>query len=419
MPRHSTRLLALGYYGEKISYRETAVKVFRRRRSSHGPRAGRTITRASRALQLDSSYGSEDKMEFQGTSRSPPSQSHGNGANDRPTENRALFYSQMTLILLLIFGLRFMMTSQTHSGSASEGFNTEAEEFMTEILQDFEIQQQNVVSTMENRFQTKMLQIEAETDNSLGILQRKQLYLEQGVVQLWARLADHGRSLNKMQVDLNTWIGDFNKTLSQGSITTELQDILDQWFQEKLGQRSGHPLADEMADFALESQGGRVLRHLCSPSYLPKSSILLSLTSCFSRRSPRTVIQGQPELLPGQCWAFAGGTGHMVISLSHPINISHVTLDHIALHKTPTGRIDSAPKNILVYGMSDCEQNTEGTLLGNFVYDGEGKPSQTFTLHGGDKGVFRLVKLLVQTNWGHPDYTCLYRFRVHGKINSH
>jgi hypothetical protein len=38
----------------------------------------------------------------------------------------------------------------------------------------------------------------------------------------------------QMQVDLNTWIGDFNKTLSQGSITTELQDILDHWFQEKV-----------------------------------------------------------------------------------------------------------------------------------------------------------------------------------------
>ena len=35
--------------------------------------------------------------------------------------------------------------------------------------------------------------------SSIGILQRKQLYLENGVVQLWARLADQGRSLNKVR----------------------------------------------------------------------------------------------------------------------------------------------------------------------------------------------------------------------------
>ncbi|CAL8254872.1 unnamed protein product [Merluccius merluccius] len=222
-------------------------------------------------------------------------------------------------------------------------------------------------------------------------LQRQQLSLEQQVVelgraslsidqQLKARLAAQQRSLTKMKLALDTWTERVNKLppAPPGGITAELQDNLDQWFQEKLGQRSGHPMADKMADFALESQ----------------------------------------ELLPGQCWAFAGGRGHMVISLSHPITISHVTLDHIPPHKTPTGRIDSAPKNFLVYGMEDCESTTEGTLLGNFMYEEEGEPSQTFTLHNQDAGVFKVVKLVVQTNWGHPDHTCLYRFRVHGKIPS-
>ena len=33
-----------------------------------------------------------------------------------------------------------------------------------------------------------------------------------------------------------------------------------------------------------------------------------------------------------------------------------------------------------------------------------------------DKGVFRCVKLQIDSNWGNIDYTCLYSFRVHGKI---
>lgn len=32
--------------------------------------------------------------------------------------------------------------------------------------------------------------------------------------------------------------------------------------------------------------------------------------------------------------------------------------------------------------------------------------------------VYRYVELRVLSNWGHVEYTCLYRFRVHGKIAS-
>lgn len=32
--------------------------------------------------------------------------------------------------------------------------------------------------------------------------------------------------------------------------------------------------------------------------------------------------------------------------------------------------------------------------------------------------VYRFVELRVLTNWGHVEYTCLYRFRVHGQISS-
>lgn len=59
--------------------------------------------------------------------------------------------------------------------------------------------------------------------------------------------------------------------------------------------------------------------------------------------------QGSPVLLPGKCWAFHGVQGTLVISLSHPITITHVTLDHLPRYNSPTGRIDSAPKDFEVY----------------------------------------------------------------------
>lgn len=59
--------------------------------------------------------------------------------------------------------------------------------------------------------------------------------------------------------------------------------------------------------------------------------------------------KGSPVLLPGKCWAFHGVQGTLVISLSHPITITHVTLDHLPRYNSPTGRIDSAPKDFEVY----------------------------------------------------------------------
>ncbi|KAK2513808.1 hypothetical protein Q9966_016015 [Columba livia] len=29
---------------------------------------------------------------------------------------------------------------------------------------------------------------------------------------------------------------------------------------------------------------------------------------------------------------------------------------------------------------------------------------------------FRFLKLVIQSNWGKPGYTCIYRVQVHGKI---
>lgn len=60
-------------------------------------------------------------------------------------------------------------------------------------------------------------------------------------------------------------------------------------------------------------------------------------------------LQGHSHLTPGQCWAFSGGLGYLVISLPHPFTISHVTLSHISKDVSPTGSISSAPKEFSVY----------------------------------------------------------------------
>ncbi|XP_074486789.1 SUN domain-containing protein 3-like isoform X2 [Sebastes fasciatus] len=170
------------------------------------------------------------------------------------------------------------------------------------------------------------------------------------------------------------------------------------------------PPGDTMLNFALESQA-----RLSSETYqcTGPTCFLSSLISLWRRPvDPSIVTQGGP-IVDGRCWPFDGERGHLVIALSHPVTISHVTLGHISKTVT-TDSISSAPKMFAVYGMKTKED--EGTLLGTFLYDQDGESLQTFKLSDQEAGVFSHVKLQVESNWGNPDYTCVYNFRVYGTI---
>ncbi|XP_033983108.1 SUN domain-containing protein 3-like isoform X2 [Trematomus bernacchii] len=175
------------------------------------------------------------------------------------------------------------------------------------------------------------------------------------------------------------------------------------------------PVADTMPNFALESQQARVLLDQSSQTYSKRRSCAYLFGMCCKRPvHPRTVLQGGSPPAVGRCWPFEGGRGHLFIALSHPVYISHVTLGHISKNLSPTGIIPSAPKTFSVYGMNTLDD--KGTYLGTFLYDQDGDATQTFELPDHGKVVFKYVKLQVESNWGHPDYTCLYNFRVHGKL---
>jgi len=41
-----------------------------------------------------------------------------------------------------------------------------------------------------------------------------------------------------------------------------------------------------------------------------------------------------------------------------------------------------------------------------------------FVSHQGEtKDIYKYVKVKIERNWGHPEYTCLYNFQVHGKTS--
>ncbi|XP_052128600.1 SUN domain-containing protein 3-like [Frankliniella occidentalis] len=72
-----------------------------------------------------------------------------------------------------------------------------------------------------------------------------------------------------------------------------------------------------------------------------------------------------------------------------------------------------------------CLQALPGPVLdehavevGRFVYEVGSAPLQTFNLPVKLNRSFRYVALAITSNHGHPDFTCVYRFRVHGSLDA-
>ncbi|CAB1428003.1 unnamed protein product [Pleuronectes platessa] len=214
---------------------------------------------------------------------------------------------------------------------------------------------------------------------------------------------------------------------TNNQLTPEIQQAMEKWLSYHIKEqdvfmlddkRSGRSIGDEMADFALEVQGARVITSRCSETYRGSREFLtlFGYTMLTVDVSPRTVIQGLAPLLPGRCWSFPGAQGTYAITLSHPVKITHVTVDHVSRYNSPSGSINSAPRAFELYGMTDISEKR--TLLGTFTYNKGGESTQTFQLLNPTDDIYRGVEMHVLSNWGQAEYTCLYRLRVHGKIAS-
>ncbi|XP_068785511.1 sperm-associated antigen 4 protein-like [Struthio camelus] len=65
------------------------------------------------------------------------------------------------------------------------------------------------------------------------------------------------------------------------------------------------------------------------------------------------------------------------------------------------------------------EEAAAETLLGLFLFDVDKEAVQTFRLEKQLPRPFQYIKFQVQSNWGNPEYTCIYRVQVHGVLARH
>ncbi|XP_072296558.1 SUN domain-containing protein 2-like [Eucyclogobius newberryi] len=239
-----------------------------------------------------------------------------------------------------------------------------------------------------------------------------------GILLSFAVSLDGDRFLNLMQTYSAQWKSVNNELESVKAIEAQIMQMREDLIQLR---RKLLPKGLSMPNFALESQGARVVHADPSEQYRSRSQppflTFLGIPILYTVYTPRTAIQGHTRLLvPGQCWCFAGQQGELFISLSQPVIVSHVTLGHISRENSLNGLIHSAPQHFSVSGF--LSEDGVGTHLGTFEYDSEAEPFQTFELPS-PKQTYRYVKLQILDNWGHQEYTCVYSFKVHGTIKQY
>ncbi|KAL3274668.1 hypothetical protein HHI36_016048 [Cryptolaemus montrouzieri] len=213
----------------------------------------------------------------------------------------------------------------------------------------------------------------------------------------------------KLSLEVNKYKADASlETDGVSSLTDErIKDIVKGILKIYDADRTG------LVDYAMEPVGGQIITTRCTESYHTGSAVLsiLGLPLWYPTSTPRTVIT--PGINPGECWAFQNFPGLLVIKLMAPIRIEAFSLEHISKLLVPEGKIDSAPKDFEVYGLGH-EEDRNGIKIGEYRYDYNGESLQYFVAENPDQ-TFEYIELRIISNHGNPNYTCLYRFRVHGQ----
>ncbi|KAH9822483.1 UNC-like C-terminal-domain-containing protein [Melampsora americana] len=177
---------------------------------------------------------------------------------------------------------------------------------------------------------------------------------------------------------------------------------------------------DGPRDFAFMPTGGYVIHSLTSKSYVRSNTwrrpwSIMSHSFNTHAKTPETALRGDGKV--GNCWAFRGSVGQLGIGLSSNIDITALSIEHIGAQLAQND-ITSAPREFELWGVSDDKDTVaEKTPLFKGVYSISSPSStlQMFKLDKSHKLRFSKVLFKVISNHGNPEFTCLYRVRIHGQ----
>ncbi|XP_038606012.1 sperm-associated antigen 4 protein [Tachyglossus aculeatus] len=211
----------------------------------------------------------------------------------------------------------------------------------------------------------------------------------------------HGQQLKLLRAELARLHGEV--TTLRAANTQQVAKLVFQQLNEDVVRKP---------DFALSSVGASIDLDRTSQDYEDGLATYFwnRLSFWNYAKSPSVILE--PDVFPGNCWAFRGARGHVVIRLPGRVQLSDITLQHPPPSVAHRGSTASAPRDFVVYGLLPGDHKE--VFLGRFTFDVEKSELQTFHLQNQPPAAFPKVKVQILSNWGHPRFTCLYRVRAHG-----
>eukprot|EP01041_Mallomonas_annulata_P001397 gene1397-2689_t len=133
------------------------------------------------------------------------------------------------------------------------------------------------------------------------------------------------------------------------------------------------------------------------------------------------------DLQPGKCWAMHGSEGMLTVKLVGPVHIRAITIEHLPSNLVT--EIGSAPKDFIVYGYDLYSDSKIKLLESSYIIKNSKENeeqeqeqyeydfAQTFPIETIYQNTpFQVITLEILNNYGHVDFTCLYKFRVHANL---
>ncbi|XP_061386865.1 SUN domain-containing protein 3 [Musca vetustissima] len=165
----------------------------------------------------------------------------------------------------------------------------------------------------------------------------------------------------------------------------------------------------ERVNYAADELGAKILFLMAEP--ICGTNFLQSwLGMEFTCNPPVHMLR--TSMKPGNCFGFRGQQAEVTIQLSHEIILDQILVEHIPKYQSPTENTTSAPKDFEIIGIyEDFHEFSLGKY--RFLNNPE-RPRQYFTVITNDRVGFLRFKFL--SNHGHPNYTCVYRIAVYGRL---
>ncbi|XP_075154176.1 sperm-associated antigen 4 [Haematobia irritans] len=168
-------------------------------------------------------------------------------------------------------------------------------------------------------------------------------------------------------------------------------------------------IVDERINYASAELGAKILQFKAEPPFTT-NFFKTWMGMGFSTNPPIKMLRSGME--PGNCFAFKNDKADVTIQLAYGIYVDQIVLAHISRNQTPTLDTSSAPMDFRIYGIyGDFYEFSLGKYR---FHNNPDELSQRYTVITNDR--IEYLRFEFESNHGHPNYTCIYRIAVFGKL---